>query len=1075
MPFLSPSLGVYSGSKKVFYIKQMLRDTAWRPGRRAYHWPRRGLILAILAVTLLGTALPLHAMGQKEDPLSEAKALIAEKKYDDAIISLKAFIQKNPDRFDEAQKLLRQVIEARSAYTKVAQELVDLVRSDPEGAKNDRKLELINQLYGLEAPNDTNRKFLVQTEKLSAYLKYKSDLAKLFAQARKLLDEARSTDDGAKFATAVATYEEGFSIYRRLFDEGPYDPLTKSAVASIIDRIKTEAAAYVSTQGELSRLVTGLSSALALPDPEAAATAWTALEAALKERVDRRNAVVAAAQGLPAQQRNVVKVEPDLEGLDSSFIPFALKVALGRTVVDDDNPVILPEGVAGSMDIQWIYILNRLQTEFEASLDAEYAKALAAYAKADWVEAQTAYEKASGLAGTGLQFFGLWGLTRPRESIPELADYWKDLLKDKPGAKARDSHLAAVSGSGARLASALGSAAMASDAATAFATALKADSPLAPSLASLAASRAVLVDLEGRVAEETRVAADQAKELQALQAQGLVLETSQTAQKDLETKIEAAKDSVLAKEIGILSLAFDLEYRRLAAELETQTKDTEAAQALLVGRDDPDNPKLILPNGTLAPGTGTLLMYPGESLAKLTAQAPRLADLRTRLGSFAKRTSGEPPRVSTSPEVQAWVEKAKKLEADAQGLEAQRATLLARAQIQKNDVEAKKAQARLREAESRQALAAQNFDLADSRLSEASEAYRLAFEKEANPNLKKTWTATYDELKSSILSARQKKAVTDINNLLTAGTTLFYQDNFLKAGTSFTQANNIRQTVFKVDDPTAIRWLALVDRALSGNKDRTVDSKSPLYAEMSQLISLARTYYNQGQALLAQRKDTEAKAAFSQAQDKIKQIKQVFPYNQEASVLGYRISKIQDPQAYRADINAKIATANRELATPTKDNLVTLRDINSVDPGFPGLAAVLAKYERAFGKDIATATITQADKDAARILVARAQATYDSRDIANFGNAVDDLSRAIARDPTNASARSLYDSLILMVASRQTPLSAAAEVDYRSAIAFFQSGDYPSANALVDRLLADPRNRTNANLNDLSKKIKARL
>ncbi len=1056
----------------------MLRDTAWRPGRRAYPWPRRGLILAILAVALLGTALPLHAMGHKEDPLSEAKALIAEKRYDDAIISLKAFIQKNPDRFDEAQQLLRQVIEARSTYTKVAQELVDLVRSDPEGLKNDRKLELINQLYSLEAPNDTNRKFLVQTEKLSAYLKYKSDLAKLFARAKTLLDEARSTDDGAKFATAVATYEEGFSIYRRLFDEGPYDPLTKSAVAGIIDKIKAEAAAYVSSQGELSRLVAGQSSALALPDPEAASTAWTALEAALKERVDRRNAVIAAAQGLPAQFRNVVKAEPELECLDSSFIPFAHKVALGRTAVDEDNPAVLPEGVAGSMDIQWIYILNRLQTEFEASLDAEYAKALAAYAKADWVEAQTAFEKASGLAGTGLQFFGLWGLTRPRESVPELADYWKDLLKGKPRAKARDSHLAAVSGSGARLAAALGSAATASDAATAFAAGLKADSPLAPSLAGLAASRAVLVDLEAKIAAETKLASDQAKELQSLQAQGLSLESSQTAQKDLEAKIEAATASVLAKEIGILSLAYDFEYQRLAAELDTQTKDTEAAQALLAGREDPENPKLILPNGTVAPGTGTLLMYPGESLARLTAQAPRLADLRTRLGSFAKKTSGESPRVLASPEVQAWVDKAKKLEADAQGLEAQRASLLARAQIQKNDAESKKAQAKLREDESRRALDAQNFDLADSKLSDANESYRLAFEKEANPGLKKSWTDTYEKLRKSIQNDRVDKAVKDIGKLLAAGTTLFYQDNFLKAGTAFTQANNISQAVLKFDDPTATRWLALVDRALSGNKDRTVDAKSPLYAEMSQLISLARTYYSQGQALLAQKKKAEADAAFSQAQDKIKQIKQVFPYNQEASVLGYRISKIQDPQAYRADISAKIATAKKESATPTKDNLVTLRDISLVDPGFQGLSEILKVYEDSIGvtsgKSIAK-VINTADKNAAQLLVTRAQDTYDSRDIPNFGYAVDDLARAIALDPTNASARSLYDKLILMVASRQTPLSAAAEVDYRSAIAFFQSGDYPSANALVDRLLADPKNRTNPNLIDLSKKIKARL
>lgn len=1007
-------------------------------------------------------------MGQREDPLVQADQMIKDKNFDGAILFLRSFIQENPDRFDEAQKRLHQVIAIREAYYLKGEELLAQIKSGPED--KDKILQLTQELNNIApASTDETKGFIAAVKKKAAFEVYRRQLYNIMAQGKILIDQA-------KYAEAAKTYIGGLVYYREEFDQGPYDKLTRGAVMGLIDQIKAEEANYEASQAELGRMDVALRAALASADPEAVAQAWTEIEGLLKNRALRRNGVITSAQNLGRQLEAMKKQDPSLEADgDASFIPFARQVSLGRTQLSTEASTLFStfqlEGLVGTMDSQWIALVNGFQKEYEAAQEKEYARGLAAYSSPspDWEGAAAAFDNAAGLAEVGLEFFDLWSLLDPQVTYPGLAQVWQLVLQDKPTSKAKDGHLARIAASEARLARLLAVAGTTAAIAADYRAKLGPSSALAESLKTLGSSRAALTELIARIGAEAKVEADLAKDLQAYLAQGLSLDSTQAAQADLAAKIKAASDSVLANEIAVLSSALGFESERLTAELASQTADLAASRLLLEGQTP------AAPGGS-APAliTDKVPMYPGQSARNLTALGTRLADLRARLATYTKKIAGETTRVSTSPVITEALAVARALEAEAAALDTQRSSILAKAQDQKRRADAASNEGRLRYDEAERARRAQNFDLARERRDLANTRYSESFALEFNQALQDSWETNFRTLGEAIARDEQNKAFTDIAALLGNGRTAFYQDNFVRAQTLYTQANAISLKVFKKEDLEAAKWLSLVERAQSGNQGRTIEPNSPLYAEMSGLISLARTFYNQGLSFKAQKKDTEAKAAFTQARDKIQQVKLVFPVNRDASVLGLRIDQEMDPAGFRASFALKYEAARKDAAAPTKETRANLEDLYSVDPNYRGLKTTLDQVKEALSPRNLVVIDPKRKADATALL-ASARAILDSGDTARFQIGLDMVSRAIDLDPTNTQVGSIKNRYLTFLSSAQTQLSAAAEAQYLQAVTEFTAGNNVLANALVDRLLADPRNRDSQKLNDLSKKIKARL
>ena len=123
---------------------------------------------ALLLPILLALAIPAHAMGSRENPLTVADSLIKEKKLDDAVLVLTEYIKDNPDRFDQAQKRLREIVKIREAFNAAGEKLLKAYEEKPTDYTLHEKL--INDLREILNPDDPEvKKFVDEAEKTALF------------------------------------------------------------------------------------------------------------------------------------------------------------------------------------------------------------------------------------------------------------------------------------------------------------------------------------------------------------------------------------------------------------------------------------------------------------------------------------------------------------------------------------------------------------------------------------------------------------------------------------------------------------------------------------------------------------------------------------------------------------------------------------------------------------------------------------------------------------------------------------------------------------------------------------------
>lgn len=1003
------------------------------------------LLFLILAMAFLATGGEAHAQSSKNDPLLEADRLIADQNYNEAIIFLTDFIKLHPERFDDAQARLKKVIKMREEYNRKAQALMEVLRNTPED--KEQQLALIKELAALDKNPNQEIKATIDKTKAAALFVYNR------SQYEKILTEGRGLIDTGKFAEAARVYETGFVLYREEFDSGPYDDLTKKSVAALVDRVKAEVSAYEESQAGLESVVKAFAEALDQGDIVASEDNWSAARILLEDRAKRRNRVVAAGRAMMLQFEAIQKQDQTVT--DSSFLPFAFRFTLGRSSSS------LPEGVSGAMDTQWIILLNSVQAPFEKRLDLLYADAAKAYDEGRWNDAASAFELTARYARPGLEALALWSLTAPTEALPTPTAYGKSIVTEKTAAWERAKHLSDLCQSQSRLARLAAQIEGDTGKLASYAGGQGQKDALGPALASYAAFRKNFVSFSSGIGEEGRSAADSAAEIARWQTAGLGNASSGPIQAAYEKRISSLAEKSRTEEIASAALAFSKEF----GELDKEYAARQAAMA---------KGKLLL-EGT--PGTAAAIVphYPSASATLLVAEAPLIAAFGERVADYLGRIAREVPYVAKAAEVMAWEQKAKAVAEGVKALEGQRSSTLAQAQERKRQAEVAKSEAELRMKQARDALAAENFDTARDRLAKADEKYLVSLSFEDNAELRASSDASRQKLGADIVKAENDKVVRETRALITEGKTYYFQSAFAKSEDALLQARARWKTTHGDDpEPEVEYWIRLAQVALSVKTGRDIPATAPLYAEMSQLLSLARTYYNKGKSYLDQKRKTDALQAFDAAKKAINQVKVVFPLNQEAGVLALRIDQLTDPTVFKQTFALKFEEASAGLRTNPREAYSQLQDLAAIDPRYPGMKDALTRAEIILGIRLAPADPAKVRR--ANALIAAAKAIVDSGDTGRFAAALTQINEAIELDPNNDRALTIKDRIqTAQGGTAQLALSSYAEEQYRLAVEEFQNGNYLQANAIIERLLQDAKNKRSQKINDLYKKIQARL
>ena len=223
---------------------------------------KRAYVLIMLFLLFFFSAIEVHAGGQKEDRLPEAQKLIDEGKYNDAILILTDIMRTNPDQFDKAQNLVKEIKDAREKYNDLYAQLIDVL-NPPKGEAIDEDLayKLIREMESLDkTPNKAAVAAFAQARDTIVFAVTNRIFEEIMDKCTVLLKEG-------KYVEAIDNYLSGFILHREFFEKKNYG-------ISVLNRIDSDT-------GEIKSLAKRFESLLPLIDSASAAVTKAAASGSL--------------------------------------------------------------------------------------------------------------------------------------------------------------------------------------------------------------------------------------------------------------------------------------------------------------------------------------------------------------------------------------------------------------------------------------------------------------------------------------------------------------------------------------------------------------------------------------------------------------------------------------------------------------------------------------------------------------------------------------------------------------------------------------------------------------------------
>jgi len=197
---------------------------------------------------------------------------------------------------------------------------------------------------------------------------------------------------------------------------------------------------------------------------------------------------------------------------------------------------------------------------------------------------------------------------------------------------------------------------------------------------------------------------------------------------------------------------------------------------------------------------------------------------------------------------------------------------------------------------------------------------------------------------------------------------------------------------------------------------------------------------------------------FDEARQLTREVRLVFPFNQEAGLLDLRIEQFLDPVAFNAGFEQRLNAARagtRQQSIVAFADLLALAEIN---PNYPNMRNIIIQAEIDMG--IRLPAPNPADVAQSRDLTAAARRIADANLVAQYEIAMTQLDQAIRLNPNNTEALQVRDVLLqrlnlpgAMVLTRED------ELLYSEAERQHLAGNNLAAYAILQRLMGNPRNR----------------
>jgi hypothetical protein len=243
---------------------------------------------------------------------------------------------------------------------------------------------------------------------------------------------------------------------------------------------------------------------------------------------------------------------------------------------------------------------------------------------------------------------------------------------------------------------------------------------------------------------------------------------------------------------------------------------------------------------------------------------------------------------------------------------------------------------------------------------------------------------------------------------------------------------------------------------------------------MSQLLSQARRSYDEGVRLINAGSRSQGLAKFEEARLKTREVKLMFPLNQEAGILELRMDQYTDTAAFNATFEQRLRTAINGTKQRSVESFADLQNLAEINPGYPGMRGIVTQAEIDMG--YRPPPPNPRDLARSRELTASASRILDTNNTTMFEVALSQINEAITLNPENIEATRVKDRLLnRMSVPGGIVLTSEDEAEYQRALRDLQAGNTLIARAIVERLLQNPRNRNITKLVELQRRIQLAL
>jgi tetratricopeptide (TPR) repeat protein len=1014
--------------------------------------PKSLFRLLAAAVFLLASAVFVYGGGSRDEALSRADTLIENRQYDEAIRVLSSYMKTKPEKFKEAQERLQQIIRIREQYNAIADELLDVLRDNP--GDNERILELTEALNAIEpSSNPSAEKFLEQVQALAVFNRNRARLEEIFAAGRALLE-------AGDYSGAMAAYAGGLDIYQEEFFAAGYGEETERLAREGLESISRDTSDFSAFVSSFSRTADNIKGSGGETDLDDFLEFYDAFSSGMGELIRRRDDLREVVVSFDTRQ---AELQREYESLgDRSFLSFAPRLIHG--------PAGQNEGMLGALDRLWEDKVSLAEAAVSARADALYEEAYAAADNREYSHAVSLLESAAEYIAISLDFINRRYVYEEADNPPVttlfdemvLSEKKNEYLKYRAMAMAipviRD---AGLLGEKAEDLLEGGFPALAAwqegrmDAAEAGAAEQEVRGFFAALRGDLALMRAALDDGSSSIGNYRRAYEDSEEgfnsALRVISGAGAIVD-------GLDAFIGEQILASAARRYTIANGDFQKEVR-------AREEEFREANSLMQG----------IPQ-TLEGGGEYTARYPSEGLAILT-ELSRSASVNLTMGRQLLATySAESREVLDSSGVAPLYTGAREMVDRITGLQSRAGPLMATARTQVSQASALRSDGDRLFREAQAAMIREDFDLARERLDQAATRYHDSLAIQESVALRATWDTQLVNLGAEIAARLNEIVVRDVRVLVSNAKNAYYSGDFEQADTLLVRAQNRWRTTNSTENSEVNYWTNLVRGAMSLQAGKTIPVTAPLYAEMSQLLSDARRYFEEGSRMLNSGRRQAGLARFTEALQKTREVRIMFPMNQEARILELRMEQVTDPAAFERTFRDRVneAVAGTKPGVRSQESFATLQELAIINPRYPNIAGIIQQAKVDMGM-IPPAPDPRAIARANE-LVREARRIIDAQNSIQYQVALAQLDRAILLNPDNNDAVIAKDILLTrMTGTGVIVIDSNSRDLYGQAVQQLQQGNIITAMAIVQQLLQNPKNRNSTQILDLQRKIESLL